>query len=293
MSDTLVWLITGTSSGIGRELVLAALSRGEHVIATARARSIHTLAPLKEMGAAILELDVTAPLEKLESIASEAVKIYGKVDVLVNNAGVYNAPGPVENLTPEDTVNQFNANLFGPLNVSRAFLPYMRERRSGTIAWIGSTGSHRHIPNSGIYCATKAAMISISEALNSELEAFNIRSICFDLGVFRTDIMQPERLPLLKHRIHAYKDSAEKWDTYLRGIHQTQPGDPAKAAEVVVQVLQGEGVAAGKQIPSKFALGSDAYDVIKECYLESLAKLEEWKEVTQSTDIEDEASPSV
>ncbi|KZT29578.1 short chain dehydrogenase [Neolentinus lepideus HHB14362 ss-1] len=284
MSDTLVWLITGTSSGIGRELVLAALSRGEHVIATARARSIHTLTPLKELGAAILELDVTAPLEKLESIASEAVKIYGRVDVLVNNAGVYNAPGPVENLTPEDTVNQFHANLFGPLNVSRAFLPYMRERRSGTVAWIGSIGSYIHIPNCGVYCATKAAMISISEALNAELEPFNVRSICFNCGWYRTELVQPSKAPPLKHRILAYKESAEKWYAYLRGIHQKQLGDPAKAAEVVVQVVRGEGVAAGKQIPSKLALGSDAYGVIGESYLGSLAKLEEWKEVTRSTD---------
>ncbi|KZT29577.1 short chain dehydrogenase [Neolentinus lepideus HHB14362 ss-1] len=275
MFDKLVWLITGTSSGIGRELVLAALSRGEHVIATARARSLHTLTPLKEFGAAIIELDVTAPLGTLENIASEAVKIYGRVNVLVNNAvncGIY----CIVFCRPENTVNQFNANLFGPLNVSRAFLPYMRERRSGTVAWIGSIGGYIHLPNCSVYCATKAAMISISEALNAELEPFKVR----------TEMAQPAKFPLLKLRIPAYKDDAEKWEAHLRGLYQKQPGDPAKAAEVVVQVVRGDGVAAGKQMKSKFVLGSDAYDAIQEGYIGSLAKQEEWKEVARSTDVE-------
>ncbi|TFK47028.1 short chain dehydrogenase [Heliocybe sulcata] len=305
MSKQLVWLVTGTSSGIGREIVLAALDRGDHVIATTRGRSFDALAALKEKGAAILELDVTAPMEKLDAIAAEAVKIYGRVDVLVNNAGdrSYEAP---QDLRPEDTLQQFNTNLFGPLNVTRAFLPYMRERRTGTVAWIGSVGGYSFIPLCGLYCATKAAMIRVSEALNVELQPFNVRSICFDFGWFNTELAHPDRLAPLTQRIPDYKQKAEDWNSLTRSAHfhyvshgsrltrasllpeyyQNLPGDPVKAGKLLVQVIRGEGVASGKAVPSRFAVGADAYGVIKDDAVTSAERLEAWRDVSASTDVE-------
>ncbi|KAI0293624.1 hypothetical protein B0F90DRAFT_1393384 [Multifurca ochricompacta] len=138
-ATSLVWLITGTSSGVGRDLTLAALQRGDKVIATARARSIGQLDQLREKGADVLELDVTSPIDKLHEIAKQAVAIHGRVDVLVNNAG-YVLVGAIEENTPQETYDQFNTNVFGGLNVARAFLPYMRQRKSGSVVWIGSLG---------------------------------------------------------------------------------------------------------------------------------------------------------
>ncbi|EPQ58827.1 NAD P-binding protein [Gloeophyllum trabeum ATCC 11539] len=303
MPERLVWLITGTSSGIGRELAIAALARGDQVIATARARSMGALTHLKEKGAALLELDVTGPLDLLERIAAAAVKIYGRIDVLVNNAGEKFHPPPVDTIdstagavtafgviedqTPEDTIGQFNTNLLGPLNVTRAFLPYMRERKSGTVVWIGSVGAYTRIINCGLYCATKAAMIRLSEVLNAELQPFGVRSIYFEFGYFRTEMTQPERQPPLNQRIPAYKEIAEKWDAEIRAVHGKQPGCPKKGAQVVVDVIRGEGPAAGRDIHNTMAVGSDVYGVIEEECVATLKRLQDWKEVTQSTDVED------
>ena len=138
------------------------LARGDKVVSTARARSLPKLAELKEKGAATLELDVTAPLSELHAVAAKAVAIYGHIDVVVNNAG-YIISGVLEEntcvtdpahfrstylpvpvfLRPEQTYEQFNTNVFGGLNVARAFLPYMRPRKTGTIVWIGSLGGYR------------------------------------------------------------------------------------------------------------------------------------------------------
>ncbi|KAK0499058.1 hypothetical protein EDD18DRAFT_1070799, partial [Armillaria luteobubalina] len=153
----LVWLITGTSTGLGRDLVLAALERGDKIIATARARSLHFLADLKETSAEMLELDVTAPPDDLKKVADKAVAIYGRVDVLVNNAG-YILVGAPEESTPEETFDQFNTDVFGALNVTRAFLPHMRARRTGTFVWLGSIGGWRAVPNAGLYSTTKWAL---------------------------------------------------------------------------------------------------------------------------------------
>ncbi|KAG8895573.1 hypothetical protein FRB99_000457, partial [Tulasnella sp. 403] len=130
-TNQLVWLITGTSSGVGRDLTLEALKRGDKVIATARNTSKIDPA-LRANGAELLQLDVTDSLDNLKIVAGRAIGIYGRVDVVVNNAG-YVLVGAIEENTPEETFAQFNTNVFGALNVTRAFLPHMRKRKSGTI----------------------------------------------------------------------------------------------------------------------------------------------------------------
>lgn len=157
MTEPLVWLITGTSSGLGHDLALAALARGELVVATTRTRSLSSLEDLRSKGAHILELDVTWPLDKLKDVAMEAVGICGRIDVLVNNAG-YAELGALEEHTHEETVQQFKVNVFGALNVSRAFLPHMRTQRSGVVMFMGSVTSWVQSPFNGLYGATKCAL---------------------------------------------------------------------------------------------------------------------------------------
>ncbi|OJT06430.1 3-oxoacyl-[acyl-carrier-protein] reductase FabG [Trametes pubescens] len=143
---SLVWLITGTSSGIGRELALAALKRGDKVIATGRKRSLAQVEELKAHGADVLELDVTAPLDQLKQVAQKAVAIHGRVDIVVNNAA---RKRPWSNSSTSylrciascrahGAPSVFSVGLFGGLNVARAFLPYLRKQRSGMIIWNGS-----------------------------------------------------------------------------------------------------------------------------------------------------------
>ncbi|GLB33166.1 putative short-chain dehydrogenases reductases (SDR) family protein [Lyophyllum shimeji] len=285
MSSQLVWLVTGTSTGLGRDLTLAALKRGDKVIATSRARSLAKLEDLKAQGADILELDVTSPLEQLHEIAKQAIAIHGRIDVLVNNAG-YILVGAVEENTPEETLDQFNTNVFAALNVARAFLPYMRERKTGTVVWLGSLGGWRAVPNAALYAATKGVVREISASLHEEISPLGLRSICFDFGYFRTAFLTADHRAPQISRIPDYKPMTDKANAALEAYNGKQPGDPRKGVEIMVDVVRGEGVAAGKEFPTVLALGSDCYNVVKTESERTLARLEEWKEVSKSTDFD-------
>ncbi|KAH7923192.1 NAD(P)-binding protein [Leucogyrophana mollusca] len=282
-SNQLVWLITGTSSGIGRDLTLAALKRGDKVIATARGRSISKLGDLKAQGADVLELDVTAPLENLQKIAEEAIRFHGRVDVVVNNAG-YIHVGAIEESTPQESLDQFNTNVFGALNVSRAFLPAMRHRKSGTVVFIGSIGGWRAVPNAGLYAATKYAIRGVSETLHAEIAPLGLRSICFDFGYFRTSFLTADNRAPYQPRIADYKAMSEQADAALVGENLYLPGDPKKGVEVMIDVIKGEGEAQGKAFPTVLAVGSDCYNGVKGASELTLNRLEEWKGLTISTD---------
>lgn len=284
MPQQLVWLITGTSYGLGRDMTLAALRRGDRVIATARARSFDKLADLKAQGADVLELDVTAPLETLHEVARKAVAIHGRVDVVVNNAG-YIETGALEEMTPEETLDQFKTNVFGPLNVNRAFLPYMRARKTGTIVWIGSVGGWRGSAGFGLYSSTKYAVRSLAESLHKEIAPLGLRSLCFELGYFRTAFLAAGHRGAEKARIDDYREISEKIIPGLASRNGKQPGDPKKGVEVMIDVVRGEGVAAGRPTPVAIGLGSDYYRDVKSILEGKLQELEEWKDVTTSTDL--------
>lgn len=284
MENQLVWLVTGTSSGLGRDLVLAVLKRGDKVIATGRARSLAKLNDLKDKGAAILELDVTAPLDKLHAVAKEAVSIYGHVDVVVNNAG-FAEVGMLEDNTPQETYDQFNTNVFGPLNVNRAFLPYIRQRKSGTIVWLGSIAGWIGIANIGLYIGTKHAVRGLSLSLNEEIAPLGLRSICFEPGYFRTEFLSADNRGADKLRTEDYREIVDSTNAHLNASNGKQPGDPKRGVEVIIDVVKGEGIAAGKEFTPVIALGSDAYATIKDAATHALERLENWKEVTMSTDL--------
>jgi NADP-dependent 3-hydroxy acid dehydrogenase YdfG len=154
-SKPLTWFITGTSSGFGEIFVHKILARGDRVIATAR--SVSKIQHLKEAGAAIIEFDVTAPQSVLDAKATEALAIYGGVDVLVNNAA-YLELGTLEDTSYERWLSQYNTNVFGSVNVTRSFMPHFRERKSGVVVWIGSLGAWLSDAAQGPYCSTKYAL---------------------------------------------------------------------------------------------------------------------------------------
>ncbi|KAK1221367.1 hypothetical protein PQX77_015836 [Marasmius sp. AFHP31] len=280
----LVWLITGTSTGLGRDLAIAALSRGDKVIATARRRSgslPQIDSDLKDKGAETLELDVTEPLDRLHEVAKKAIAFYGRVDVLVNNAG-YVLVGAIEESTPEETYDQFNTNVFGALNVSRAFLPYMRERKTGTVVFVGSLGGWRDIPNAGLYASTKWAVRGLSETLHAEISPLGLRSICIDPGYFRTSFLSPDHRRSAVTKIPDYRELTEQSEASLKAYNGKQLGDPQKAAQVTLNIIHG--TEQGKPFPRNIQLGSDCYETAKEHCETALRNLEEWKEVSYSTD---------
>ncbi|KAK7464239.1 hypothetical protein VKT23_006405 [Stygiomarasmius scandens] len=282
MSSQLVWLITGTSTGLGRQLALAALAKGDKVVATARARSLQSLDDLRVKGADTLELDVTAPLDTLKEVAKRAVEIHGRIDVVVNNAG-YILVGAIEESTPEETYDQFNTNVFGGLNVARAFLPYMRQRKSGTIVWMGSLGGWRAAPNAGLYASTKFALRGISETLHEEIAPRGLRSICIDFGYFRTSFLNPGHRHPYESRIEDYREMGKKSDAALIAYNNQQPGDPAKGVQAILDVVRGEGAAKDKSFPKSLQLGSDCFAVVKNSAEQTLSNLEAWKDITFST----------
>jgi len=285
MSRPLVWLVTGTSSGFGKELSIALLERGDKVIATARSRSLAKLSELKERGASILELDVTAPLDNLHDVAKKAIAIHGRLDVLVNNAG-YIAFGALEENTPEETLGQFNTNVFGGLNVARAFLPYMRERKTGTVVWIGSVGGYRGGAAIGLYIATKYAVRGISESLHQEISPLGLRSIIFEPGYFRTEFLTDDNRAPWISRISDYEPITTKVQQGLVAYNGNQPGDPKKGVQVMIDVVKGEGVAANKPFVPVVLLGSDCYRIVRDILEKNVERMDDWKEISGSTDHE-------
>ncbi|KDQ09716.1 hypothetical protein BOTBODRAFT_190914 [Botryobasidium botryosum FD-172 SS1] len=295
MADTitrqpLVWLVTGTSSGLGNALSRAILARGDTVIATSRKSS----AELAEAGAYTLPLDVTWGLEKLKEIVDGIVKQHSRIDVLVNNAG-YAMTGALEEATPEETLDLFNSNVFGGLNVARAVLPHMRARKVGTVLWVGSLAGWTTVPYCGLYTSTKFATRSIAETLNVELSSIseNLRSIYLEPGYFRTTFLSPGHRSDHNPRIGDYTPLTDKMDSIFKSIDQNQPGDPQKyttkrASVVYVQLLidfvKGEGKFAGKKVPVGLAVGSDSYKTVSKTCKDTLQVLEEWEDVIKSTD---------
>ncbi|KAG6874717.1 hypothetical protein C0992_006862, partial [Termitomyces sp. T32_za158] len=270
-------------SGLGRELVLAALRRGDKVIATARARSLNKLIDLKAQGADILELDVTDTLDNLNEVARRAIEIHGRVDVLINNAG-YLLVGAIEENTPEGTFDEFNTNVLGALNVTRAFLPYMRERRTGTILFLGSLRGWGAFPNAGIYTGTKFALRGLSTTLHAEISPLGLRSICAEFGYFRTPILATAHHVPQTVQLADYKSVTDADNNFMDRFDGTQPGDPIKGVQVIVDVVRGEGVARGKPFPTVLAVGSDCYNVAKTEAEKTLLRLKEWKDVSYCTD---------
>ncbi|KAJ6462583.1 putative oxidoreductase,short chain dehydrogenase [Mycena sanguinolenta] len=262
-----VVLITGCSSGFGRELSLVALSRGFRVIATAR--RVETLVAVKEKGAEILSLDVAAPPSAISAFAATAWGIYGQIDFLINNAG-YIQGGAIEENTPEEIMAQFNTNVFGLLNTTNALLPFFRQRRAGMIVNISSQGGCLNIVGAGPYCASKATVDSLSDTWARELADFNVKCISIQPGIFRTTVVASMQRG--SHRIPEYT-AANKLIVEYNAAAGTERGDPAKAAVRILDFITAEGL----DLPLRLPLGDDAYESLKALYLERLADMEKFR----------------
>ncbi|KAJ7466153.1 hypothetical protein B0H11DRAFT_1814456 [Mycena galericulata] len=273
-----VFLITGCSTGFGRELVLAALNSDFRVIATARRPE--TLTELEGRGAKVLTLDVTSSVQELAAFAAKAIEIYGQVDYLVNNAG-FAQGGAIEEVSLEEAQAQFNTNLFGLINTTNAFLPHFRARRAGTIVNIGSEVSCTCPPGTGFYNASKAAVEAISDTWARELAEYGIRSICIQPSGFRTEIFKHAATRPPARTVEGYALAHGTMDYLSKVFSQSVAGDPAKAARNIIKLITTK-----PELPMRFALGDDAYTNFKMFYEKQLKELEATRDLTTGTNFD-------
>jgi NAD(P)-dependent dehydrogenase (short-subunit alcohol dehydrogenase family) len=274
--DSPVWFITGCSSGFGREFARAALAHGFRVVATAReVRKLDDLIAGHEARALPLALDVTNA-EQIKRAISQAENAFGRIDVLVNNAG-YGYMAAVEEGEDKDIRAIFETNFFGMAAMIRAVLPGMRARRHGSIVNIASVGGIIGLPGSGYYAATKFAVEGLSESLAWEVEPLGIRVLLVEPGPFRTD-WAGRSLRQSPNFIGDYEQTSGRRRREIAGYNGKQPGDPARAAEVVIKVLQAPAP------PAHLVLGREGLDHVERQLKSTLNELDHWRLASLSAD---------
>jgi NAD(P)-dependent dehydrogenase (short-subunit alcohol dehydrogenase family) len=271
------WLITGCSTGLGRALAEAVLARGDNVVVTARdAGAVQDLAEGHPETALAVALDVTDPAQVTASVRLAEAR-FGAVDVLVNNAG-YGYRAAVEEGEDDAVQKMFATNVFGAVAMIQAVLPAMRERRAGTIVNISSIGAQICPPGSGFYAATKAALEGITGSLRKEVQPLGITAFSVEPGGFRTDFagrsLAQSAVPIADYAGTAGKRRKENDTTDGR-----QPGDPAKAAAAIIQVV------GSPRPPEMLLLGTDAVNAYEAIMDTRLAEAKTWRELSLSTDI--------
>lgn len=236
METKKVWFVTGASKGLGFELVKKLLAEGYQVAATSRTVEALTSA----FGASSenflpLSMNITDNGD-VKSAIEKTVGHFGKVDVIVNNAG-YGQLGTLEELSDEETRANFEVNVFGTLNVIRNAMPYLRAQKSGNIFNISSIGGYYGgFPGWGVYCSTKFAVAGFTEALAEEAKDFGVHATVVYPGYFRTEFLTKDSLRTPANSIEAYEAARNSEKTHLDEINGNQPNDPTKAADVLIQI---------------------------------------------------------
>ena len=271
-----VWLVTGCSTGLGREFARAALAHGFRVAASARdPRAIADLVAGREGEAIALKLDVTKASEIAGAVAATE-REFGRIDVLVNNAG-YGYMAAIEEGDDKAIRDQFETNVFGLAAMTRAVLPGMRARRQGAIVNLSSVGGLRGTPGGGYYCATKFAVEGLSESLAQEVEPLGIHVMIVEPGPFRTDWGGRS----LKHATNAiadYAQTAGKRRREIAGYSGSQAGDPARAAEAVIAALQSPAP------PRRLVLGRFGIEAAREKLKGMLREFDAWEATSLGAD---------
>jgi NAD(P)-dependent dehydrogenase (short-subunit alcohol dehydrogenase family) len=236
MQSGKVWFVTGASAGFGRLLSESLLSLGANVVATARKPEVLAdLAAKYSTNAAVLELDVTKPAQ-IDAAVKDALARFGRIDVLVNNAG-YGLAGGVEEASESEFMPMFETNVFGLIRVTRAVLPQLRKRRSGHILNISSMAGLVGGAGWGFYNATKFAVEGFSEALAAEVAPLGIKVTIIEPGPFRTDFLGRSGVEAA-HRIADYDATVGKTREYFNDQSGKQRGDPARAVEAMIAVVE-------------------------------------------------------
>jgi NAD(P)-dependent dehydrogenase (short-subunit alcohol dehydrogenase family) len=273
------WLITGCSTGLGRALAEAVLASGHNAVVTAR-----NVDAVEDIVAGFPDTSLALPLDVTDKAQiSAAVKAaedrFGAIDVLVNNAG-YGYRAAVEEADDADIRRLFDTNFFGAVDMIKAVVPGMRANKSGSILNISSIGARITPPGSGYYAATKAALEGMSGSLRNELKPLGINVTAIEPGGFRTDFAG-RSLTQSTTAIGDYADTAGKRRKEVDTAHGTQPGDPDKAARAIMAVVD------SPNPPGLLVLGTDAFGAFGKVAEAQRAELDQWRELSTSTDITD------
>jgi NAD(P)-dependent dehydrogenase (short-subunit alcohol dehydrogenase family) len=271
-----VWFVTGASSGFGRAIAREVLARGGRLVATGRdPDALQPLVAEDEDRAMALGLDITDAAAVREAV-DRAVSRFGRIDVVVNNAG-YAHVGAVEELSDREWRQLIDTDLFGAINVTRAVLPHMRERRSGHLVQMSSLNGIEGLPGGGYYAASKFALEGLSESLAEEVAPLGISVTIVEPGPHRTRLLSA-RSVRSSPPIGDYADSVGRVREQLEQLDGQQPGDPARAARAIVDAVEADAP------PRRLPLGTMALDHIRAKLTSQLEELEAWAELSASTD---------
>ncbi|MDN3582014.1 SDR family oxidoreductase [Mucilaginibacter flavus] len=277
MNNNNIWFVTGASKGLGLTLVKRLLSEGYKVAATSRNISELQNA-VGQQNDNFLPLAVNIKNEEsVQEAIEKTVSTFGKIDIVVNNAG-YGMLGGLEETTDQEARDNFDVNVFGSLNVIRKALPYLRNQQSGHIINISSIGGFAGgYPGFGIYCATKFAVNGFTEALQTEVKPFGIKVTVVEPGYFRTNFLSEGSLVTPKNTIDAYQNVRDSQSLHQNDLNQQQAGDPEKAAAAMISIAN------HPDAPLNLFLGADAYQVAQQKIASVQTDLETWKDLTIST----------
>ncbi|SDZ00557.1 NADP-dependent 3-hydroxy acid dehydrogenase YdfG [Amycolatopsis xylanica] len=275
---TQTWIITGASRGFGRALAEAALKGGDNVVAAVRRPESVADLEAAYPGTCLVKAFDVRDTAAADGLVQATVDRFGRLDVLVNNAGRA-IVGAAEEVGDAPLKDLMDLHLFGPAALVRAALPGMRERKSGTIVQMSSQGGRMAYPGVSAYCASKFALEGWSEALAGEVAPFGIRVMLVEPSRFRTDFNASDVLEFAE-ATDTYRDILAAVRGDLAGVDGKQEGDPVKAAEIIVELAHGD------DVPLRLALGREAVERISGAYRRGLAEVERWAETARSADFE-------
>ncbi|MGS2739419.1 oxidoreductase [Sinomicrobium sp. M5D2P17] len=278
MSKT--WFITGSSRGLGRSITEAVLAKGDNVAATARnPKQLNDLVEKFPNQILALQLDVSDRAQ-IHKAVEQTVKHFGGIDVLVNNAG-FGITGAIEEFTDEQMNSQLDVNLYAPIEITRAVLPYLRKQRSGSIFNVSSVGGRVGSAGFSMYQAAKFGLQGFTEVLSKEVAALGIKVTSIEPGGFRTDWASNSMT--YAEPIDDYKNILQSLKDYLKDIMPL--GNPDKAAQVIIDLVE------HSEPPVHLVLGSDAVAILEVVDADRKAEFEKWKSVSISTDFDDVENP--
>lgn len=279
-----IWFITGASRGFGFEIAREALERGDSVVATARSMNdLETRFPEASDRLLLLALDIT-DTESAAHAAKAVLDRFGRIDVLVNNAG-RGLLAAIEEASDDEIRSVFEVNVFGLLNITRAFLPTFRHQRAGLIINMSSVAGFVSRPGWGVYASTKFAVEAISEGLGKELAPLGVQVTAIEPGAFRTNFLDGSSLVAASNVIPDYAETAGATRKWAASTNNEQDGDPKKAARVIVDLAQSE------RVPQRLQLGRDSFAAVEEKAALVTREQGEWREVSISTAVDrDDAS---
>ena len=278
-TDKQVWFVTGAGRGMGVDIAQAALTAGRAVIATGRSTDAVTDAIDEADDLLVVALDVTS-LASAKLAVQAAVDRFGRIDVLVNNAGNFHA-GFFEELTPEQIEQQLTTSLIGPMNVTRAVLPVMRKQRSGKVVSISSTAGIVGQEFCSAYAASKFGLEGWMESLRYEVEPFGIRTTIVEPGFFRTTLLEKESTTYAELSIDDYAERTAQTRPAWEAMSGKQGGDPAKLAKALVSVVDEE------QPPLRWVAGADAVATVEQKANELLAQVDAYRDLSSSLAVDE------